>query len=75
MTAEYGEGEAGDFSPEAVATAGRRSGRSAREIAVDLHGAGRVDSEWTPDGPMRAAVRWLMRGAADGAGRWLPGRR
>ena len=50
----------------AVAQAGRRAGKGLRAIAIDLFGAARVDAEWTPDGPMRAAVRRLARRGRDG---------
>ena len=60
-----GEGEAA--TPSAVAAAGLRAGKGLRAAAVDLFGAGRVDAEWTPDGPMRATVRRLARRARDEA--------
>lgn len=75
MTTEDGEGEPGGFSPEQIAAAGRRAGRSLRNIAVALYGAANVDAEWTADGWVRARIRRLVRGAADGTGRGLPARR
>ena len=81
MATEDSEGEPGDPTPEAVAAASRRAGERAREIAVELYGAERVDEEWTPDGSMCAAVRRLMHRAMDaapsrnGTGPRPPGRR
>ena len=65
MAAEDG----GDAAMRAVALAGRRSGKSQRQIAIDLFGAACVDAEWSPDSRMRATVRRLMdraRAEADG---------
>ena len=73
MSAEDGAGE--PAIPRAVAAAGLRAGKGLRRIAVDLYGAGRVDAEWTPDGPMRATVRRLSRrarAASGGAGSATP---
>lgn len=57
-------------SERAVALAGIRSGKSTREIAVDLWGADQVAADWDPDGWMWAKVRRLVRHAraATGAG-------
>ena len=55
MAVEDGEGETA--APWAVAAAGLRAGKGLRAVAIDLFGVGRVDAEWTPDGPMRATVR------------------
>ena len=54
----------------AVALSGVRSGKSMREIAVDLYGADRVAACWHGDGWMRARVRRLVHRAwaASGAG-------
>ena len=53
-----------------VALAGIRSGKSMREIAVDLYGADRVAAGWHADSRMRAKVRRLVQSAraASGAG-------
>ena len=78
MAAEDGEGEpaagartpprvSADSSPEAVAMAGRRAGKSLREIAVDLYGAERVAAGWHRDGWMRATVQRLAGGAGTGS--------
>ena len=75
MTADDGEDEQGYPSAEPVGAAGRRVGRSARDIAVALYGAANAGPEWNPDGPMRAVMRRLVHGAANGAGRGLPARR
>ena len=57
-------------SPEAVALAGRRAGRSLREIAVELYGRGEVEACWHDDSAMRSKVRRLLAKARarDGAG-------
>lgn len=77
MTTEDGEGEttAATASAEAVALAGWRTGKSQRQIAVDLFGAARVDAEWSPDSQIRAKVRRLLQraraascGGSDGTG-------
>ena len=59
-----------DAAMEAVALAGIRSGKSMREIAVDLYGADQVAADWHDDSGMRAKVRRLVRRAraAPGAG-------
>ena len=36
------------------------AGRSLRLIAIDLYGEARVAREWSPDGAMRARVRWRV---------------
>ncbi len=46
-----------DAAMRAVVPAGLRSGKSMREIAVDLCGADRVAAGWHGDGRMRAKVR------------------
>ena len=58
-----------DAAMRAVALAGIRSGKSMREIAVDLYGADPVAAEWHVDSRMRAKVRRLVyraRAASDG---------
>ena len=52
-----------DAAMRAVALAGIRSGKSMREIAVDLYGAHEVALEWHRDGWMRAKVRRLVNRA------------
>lgn len=74
MAAAVGEDEPDYPSPEQIGAAGRRVGRSLRDIAVALYGAANVDAEWTADGPMRAKIRRLVHSAADGTGHGLPGR-
>ncbi len=68
MTAGHG---GADAAMTAVALAGLRSGKSMREIAVDLYGADRVAAGWHGDGRMRAKVRRLVHRAraAPGEGR------
>ena len=39
---------------------GKLLGRSLRLIAIDLYGEARVAREWSPDGAMRARVRWRV---------------
>ena len=39
----------------------RLAGRSLRLIAVDLFGEERVAREWSPNGWMRARVRWRVK--------------
>ena len=39
------------------------AGRSLRLIAIDLFGEERVAKEWSPNGWMRARVRWRVRTA------------
>jgi hypothetical protein len=62
-------GDAGaEAAMRAVALAGIRSGKSMREIAVDLYGADEVAADWHVDSRMRAKVRRLVyraRGASD----------
>ena len=81
MAVEYGEGDTtgGAASAEAVALAGWRTGKSQRQIAVDLFGAARVDAEWSPDSQIRAKVRRLLQrartascGGSDGASPGTP---
>ena len=48
-----------DAAMQAVALAGLRSGKSMREIAVDLYGADRVAADWHADSGMRAQVQRL----------------
>ncbi len=57
-------------SDTAVAQAGIRSGKSRREIAVDLYGADRVAADRHPGSWMWTKVRRLVRHAraASGAG-------
>ena len=52
-----------DAAMRAVVLAGLRSGKSVREIAVDLYGADRVAAGWHGDGRMRAKVRRLVQRA------------
>ena len=57
-----------DAAMRAVALAGRRSGKSQRQIGVDLFGVAQVDAEWSPDGWMRARVsRPVVRARAEAA--------
>ena len=49
-----------DAEMGAVALAGWRTGKSQRQVAVDLFGAARVDAEWSPDSQLRAKVRRLV---------------
>ena len=56
MTAGHAED---DTAMRAVALAGIRSGKSMREIAVDLYGADAVAADWHSDSRMRAKVRRL----------------
>ena len=69
-------GHAGDDAAMcAVALSGIRSGKSMREIAVDLYGADKVAAGWHRDGWMRAKVRRLVsraRAASDDAGPGTP---
>ena len=83
MAAEDGEGDpAAGLSPEAVAAAGGRAGKPLREIAVDLYGRERVDTNWHADSAMRSKLRRPVQRACDeapapgdGTGPRLPGRR
>ena len=52
----------------AVALAGVRSGKSTREIAVDLYGPDRVAADWHRDDWMRAQVRRLVQRARAASG-------
>ena len=54
-----------DTAIRAVALAGVRSGKSMREIAVDLYGADEVAADWHSDSRMRAKVRRLVYRARD----------
>ena len=61
--------------PEAIALAGRRAGKSLREIAVDLYGREQVYANWHADSPLRSKLRRLLSRAEarsgegpDGAG-------
>ena len=55
---------ASDVAMEAVvALAGRRAGKSLREIAIGLWGRERVEADWHADGGMRAKLRRLLRRA------------
>ena len=49
-----------DAAMRAAGPTGLRSGKSLREIAVDLYGADRVAADWHGDSWMRAKVRWLV---------------
>lgn len=68
MKRSTGDGPEGDRSPEAVVLAGRRAGKTLREIAVDLHGREHVDANWYADGPLRAKMRRLLYRAETRAG-------
>ena len=57
-----------DAAMRAVALAGIRSGKSMREIAVDLYGAERVAADWHVDSRMRAKVRRLVSRVRDASG-------
>ena len=64
-----------DVAMRAVVLAGIQSGKSMREIAVDLYGAHRVAVDWHGDSRMRAKVRRLVyraRAASDDAGPGTP---
>ena len=57
-----------DAAMRGIALAGLRSGKSMREIAVDLYGADEVAADWHVDSRMRAKVRRLVdraRAASD----------
>ena len=45
---------------EVTVLAGRRAGKSLREIAVDLYGREQVDTEWHADSRLRARMRRLL---------------
>ena len=54
-------GDAGeDAATRAIVLAGFRSGKSLRQIAVDLYGADHVARDWHGDSWMRAIVRRLV---------------
>ena len=66
-------GHAGDDAGvRAVALAGIRSGKSHREIAVDLYGADAVAADWHVDSRMRAKVRRLVDRARAASGDGSP---
>ena len=44
-----------------LALAGKLAGKSLRLIAIDLFGEARVAKKWSPDGAMRAKVRWRVQ--------------
>ena len=46
-----------------MALDGRLSGKSLRQIAVDLYGEARVAEEWQSDSSMRGRVRWRVKQA------------
>ncbi len=48
------------MSREAIVLAGRRAGKSLREIAVDLYGRDQVDADWHADSRLRSKVRQLL---------------
>ena len=48
-----------DRTAEAIALAGRRAGKSLREIAVDLYGRERVDADWHAGSALRARLQRL----------------
>ena len=70
-----GAAAAGDVGAEAamraVALDGIRTGKSMREIAVDLYGADAVATDWHGGGWMRAKVRRLVYRARDASGAGL----
>ena len=45
---------------EAAVLAGKRAGKSLREIAVDLYGREQVEAEWHADSRIRAKMRRLL---------------
>lgn len=57
-----------DAAMRAIVLAGLRSGKSMREIAIDLYGADRVAADWHADGWMPARVRRLVQRARAAAG-------
>ena len=70
MKRSTGDGPDADRLPEAVVLAGRRDGKSLREIAIDLYGAERGAAGWDCDGWMRTKVRRLVgRAGAESDGR------
>ena len=44
-----------------MALDGKLGGKSLRLIAIDLYGKAKVTDEWSPDGAMRAKVRWRVQ--------------
>ncbi|MDE0335486.1 MAG: DUF2285 domain-containing protein [Defluviicoccus sp.] len=63
-----------------VVLAGRRAGKSLREIAIDLYGREKVDADWYADSWIRVRIRRLVQHARDeapdaGTGPRPPGRR
>ena len=61
-----------DTAMRAVVLAGIRSGKSMREIAVDLYGADPVAADWHVDSRMRAKVRRLVYRARDASDAGAP---
>ena len=60
MRRSTGEGPGADRSLVVVALAGRRAGKSLREIAVDLYGREQVDADWHAESPLRLRLRRLL---------------
>ena len=52
-----------DAAVRAVVLAGMRSGKSMREIAIDLYGTDEVAADWHVDSRMRSQVRRLVNRA------------
>ena len=46
-----------------IAVEGVAAGKTHRQIAVDMHGAGRVAQDWENDGALRAQVRRAVKKA------------
>ena len=65
MTARHIRAEA---AMRAVTSVGIRSGKSMREIVVDLYGTDRVAAGWHGDSGMRAKVRRLVQRARAASG-------
>ena len=59
---------------EDVALAGKRAGRSLREIAIRLYGREQVAGDWHADSPRRAKLRRLLCRAKRDSVRTAPGR-
>ncbi len=59
-----------DAAMRAVALAGLRSGKSMREIAIELYGADEVAVDWHNDRRMRAQVRRLVNRARAAPDEW-----